>query len=300
LSTDRYSIGAVVNYCTNEYPFLIPCLEQLQHFCARVIVPVCDHFFDGTAEDIRLLRRSQDEAGQLGEFLPWHFDPAEDTGDAGRMYWEGKARWLGVERLEDCEHILFVDVDEVIDGRRFVAWLEGFRASIEGPSGLLELNWRHFDAARFVFYWYFRTTAFRARTRESQGLLYRRRCLTRESVISRYARTSLFKMAPGLKADGVRGLDGAPLVHHYSWVRTRSQMLRKVRSFGHASERNWEKLVEEEFSHAGSDSGPKNLSGGRNSVEPPIPRLAGGRYGRIPGTRRAGRSHCRAKSGHRL
>jgi hypothetical protein len=245
---ERYRIGAVVNYCTNEYPFLRACLGQLSAFCSRVVVPVCDRFFDGTPEDAPLLERSEKESAGLAGFLHWTWDPDEQTGDAGRMYWEGKARWLGIQALDGCDFVLLLDVDEVVDGRRFVEWLEGFRTTAELPGGRREITWRDVDAFRFLSYWYFRDAAYRARTREWAGLLVRRSRLARETVISPHARNSLFAMTPGLRADAVRGLDTAPLVHHYSWVRTRDQMLKKVRSWGHARDRNWEALVEEEFS----------------------------------------------------
>ena len=47
------------------------------------------------------------------------------------------------------------------------------------------------------------------------------------------------------------GLDGQPLVHHYSWVRTKAGMLQKVRAWGHNADSgvDWAAKVEEEFSH---------------------------------------------------
>ena len=42
--------------------------------------------------------------------------------------------------------------------------------------------------------------------------------------------------------------NGLPMLHHYSWVRTKEQMLKKVRTWWHNKDRNWEKSVEEEFS----------------------------------------------------
>ena len=38
------------------------------------------------------------------------------------------------------------------------------------------------------------------------------------------------------------------MFHHYSWVRTKEQLLRKVASWGHNWERNWTEEVEKEFS----------------------------------------------------
>ena len=38
------------------------------------------------------------------------------------------------------------------------------------------------------------------------------------------------------------------MFHHFSWVRTKEEMLKKVRSWGHKGDRNWIELVEKEFS----------------------------------------------------
>lgn len=37
------------------------------------------------------------------------------------------------------------------------------------------------------------------------------------------------------------------MFHHYSWVRTQDEMLKKVRAWGHKGDRNWVQLVNEEF-----------------------------------------------------
>jgi len=40
-----------------------------------------------------------------------------------------------------------------------------------------------------------------------------------------------------------------PMIHHYSWVRTKEEMLKKVSNWGHAGDKvNWKELVEEEYS----------------------------------------------------
>ena len=38
------------------------------------------------------------------------------------------------------------------------------------------------------------------------------------------------------------------MFHHYSWVRTEEEMLRKVQSWGHRGDREWVSLVKKEFS----------------------------------------------------
>lgn len=249
MSNDQYGIGSVVNYCTNEYPFLSPCLGELQTFCKKIIVPVCDHFFDGTLEDQELLERSEAENEHRATFLHWKFDRTEDTGKAKGFYWEGKARWLAAQCLQDCEYVFFLDVDEIVDSGRLTQWLEGFKVAVQLPGvGPKELTFRDIDAFRFRAYWYFRDTLYQASAYENAGVMVRRSRLLQENLISPGTRSFLFDSTQGIRGDRLLGLDGKPMVHHYSWVRTKEQMLRKIRSWGHARDRNWKALVEYEFS----------------------------------------------------
>jgi hypothetical protein len=39
------------------------------------------------------------------------------------------------------------------------------------------------------------------------------------------------------------------MFHHFSWVRTKEEMLTKVRSWAHRNDCNWTDLVEQEFTH---------------------------------------------------
>ena len=43
------------------------------------------------------------------------------------------------------------------------------------------------------------------------------------------------------------GLDDKPMIHHYSWVRTYKEMLKKVKHWGHTKDKDWTSLVHEEF-----------------------------------------------------
>ena len=67
-----------------------------------------------------------------------------------------------------------------------------------------------------------------------------------------FERESFMKLMKTLVYDGnveAGRLVGEPIMHHYSWVRTETQMLQKVKSWGHAEERsNWTEIVQNEFS----------------------------------------------------
>ncbi|MGC2594831.1 MAG: hypothetical protein WA347_00945, partial [Rhabdochlamydiaceae bacterium] len=45
------SLGTIINFCSNDYPFLRHCIDGVKQVSAQIIIPVCDHFFDGKEED---------------------------------------------------------------------------------------------------------------------------------------------------------------------------------------------------------------------------------------------------------
>jgi hypothetical protein len=41
--------------------------------------------------------------------------------------------------------------------------------------------------------------------------------------------------------------EGLPMLHHFSWVRTKEEMFKKVKNWGHYRDRDWISCIEEEF-----------------------------------------------------
>lgn len=58
----------------------------------------------------------------------------------------------------------------------------------------------------------------------------------------------IFLNAEGDKQRGVLGSDGRPMVRHYTGVRTRGEMAKKLSSWGHHWERDWQTLLAEAYS----------------------------------------------------
>jgi hypothetical protein len=148
-----------------------------------------------------------------------------------------------VQALHDtpCTHVLFLDSDEVLDGRLFGEWM----SSAEGAETL-----RTCDAVKFANHWYWRHPTLRARAYvEDSCLLQRREAVRERDVFSDGARTHMYDACPGPKRRRVTGPGGDVMAHHYSWVRDREQMLRKVRNWGHRRDiPDLEAKVNEEFS----------------------------------------------------
>lgn len=230
-------LASIINYCTYDYDFIKSCIEHVVPFSSQIIVPVSDHFFDKIPEESKLLEKTFLENKNSGAiFIKYRFDI--NTTKPSR-HWHNFSRYIGfLELNDDIDYVLFLDADEIIDTKRFIEWLEARK-------------YFDFDALRFAAYWYFRAPQFQATTFEDPTALVKKSFLNRELLMNATEERNSFNnfVDHNRTAEMHFGLDSNPMVHHYSWVRTKEQMLRKIKSWGHNKDRNWELLVKEEFEH---------------------------------------------------
>ena len=235
----KHPVGTIVNFCTNESRFIQPCLEQALLFSSQIVVIVASHFFDGTPENRELLNQIY-RAFPECLFVEYPFAPASIPPRVFRTvrpdaFWHCISRLIGVMMLEDhVESALFLDADEVPDGVRLSEWLDCS-------------DYEHHVALKLANYWYFREPIYRARALEDSAVLVQKRALTADLLLHDQERDAIYDSLPGPKRRMVMGTDGSPMLHHFSWVRTEEEMLKKVRSWSHRKDRDWETLVREEF-----------------------------------------------------
>lgn len=235
----KFPLATIVNFCTNESRFIKLCLDQALLFSRQVIVPVCDHFFDGTQENRDLLE-SIYRAFPECLFVEYPFilekipkrmfktvEPAH--------FWHSLSRLIGAQFLDDLvENVLFLDADEIPDAHRFVEWL--------GCS-----DYPGHTVLKLANYWYFRDSCYQAEKWEDSIVFAQRRAIEPHLLLRQEERDAIYDSLPGPKRRMVVGADGMPMFHHYSWVRTEQEMLKKVRAWGHGKDREWETLVKNEF-----------------------------------------------------
>ena len=235
----KHPLGTVVNFCTNESRFIKPCLEQALLFSSQVVVSVASHFFDGTPEDRELLERIYAAFPEC-QFVEYPFAPDRIPKRIFKAvhpdaFWHCLSRFIGVSMLDEkIESTLFLDADEIADGARLAEWLDCS-------------DYEHHTALKLANYWYFREPVYRAENLEDSIVLVQKRALTADLILDDGERDSIYDSLPGPKRRMVMGTDGQPLMHHFSWVRTEEEMLKKVRSWSHRQDRNWEELVKREF-----------------------------------------------------
>lgn len=240
---NTHRVATVISYCTNDYRFLDLCIEEARCFSSQIIIVAADHFFNGEPENLALLEKSRikhpdclfvefayKENEPFGLYCP--VDPEDEN---WAHYWHSTSRYIGFHCVEEeMETILFLDVDEVPDGERFREWLESS-------------DYKIYEAIRLASYFYFRSASYRALTWLPNSLLVRKGAIHSENLLNLWERQGIFDEMAGKKMQMGVGLDEKPLIHHFSWVRTKEEMLIKTKAWGHRHDQDWAQLIEQEF-----------------------------------------------------
>jgi hypothetical protein len=231
-------LSTVLLYSTTDYRWLDLCLKNITKVSDEVIIPMCSHFFNGDPENQELLDKSIKIIKKHPSVKLYNFNwsPGQNT-----FYWEGVARILGTLEINKSNNwVLYLDTDEIIDPVMFQEWVNS-------------KQYEQYDSIKLSNYWYFRDVKYQSTTYEDSIVLARKNVIT-DGVntvinpdISR-GREQCHEMLNVKKIRNVKGINGKPMIHHYSWVRTKEQMLQKVRTWGHNADKDWISLIEEEFS----------------------------------------------------
>ena len=223
-------IGTVINFCSYDFAFLSLCIQTAQEFSSLIIVPVCDHMFSGEKEDPLFLQKVYALFPNV-QFIEFPFDTKKDD----PHYWHNLSRLIGSFFLhKEIQYVLFLDCDEIVDTSHFIKWLQ-------------YSNYTQYTAIRLANYWYFRSNSYRATTWEDTPLFLKKTKENIQALMHPQERAGTYFFARPEKKRMCLSLDKKPMVHHFSWVRTKEQMLKKVSNWGHCKERNWKHLVEQEF-----------------------------------------------------
>ena len=231
-------LSAILQYSTMDYRFLKMNLEQLSKCCDEIIIPICDHFFNGEPEDQELLEKTFDLIRQTPNCSGYIFE--WQGHNPNTAYYHNLSRYIGTEKSKG-EWLLFVDGDEIVDDN-FKSW---FNSTAQ-----------HTDTIYWLTcYWYFREPVYQSTSFEGCGLLMKRsKCNWNINI---RAERQQFHHGPDFIHGGHNYIlsDDKPMMHHFSWVRTKEEMLLKVTNWGHKNDTDWVSLVDEEFSRPfnGSD-----------------------------------------------
>lgn len=265
-------VSTVISFCSNDLRFLARFVEEALCFSDQIIVPVCDHFFNGEKEDrelLELIYRQFPEC-QFVEF-PYSNDlyptylPYKSGDEEWSRLWHNLSRLIGFYHVKaDAKWVLFADVDEIPDGKRVK---RAFENKLFDP----------YAAVRFLGYAYGKNGQTRSEKLQVLSLLAKKEGLNPRYFYHPDERHALFQQIKGNKEERMRGVEAEPLMHHYSWVRTEKEWNQKIRSWGLRFEKDWTDplvdlysepmnyyQIEEPFFDPLADQIPKKLSS--NSV----------------------------------
>ena len=230
METKLNKLAVVICYCSNDHRFIEKCLDQALLISDNVIVPVSDHLFGGEPEDIESIKILASKYPQVNfSVFEWH--PGKHP-----RYWHNMSRILGNSLvLDECEWVLFLDADEILEADLFNKFIN---------SDTFELH----DTYKLATYWYFRDPIYQSKSGwNASPVLIRKNLININPNDVHCEREQMFEYLNVPKQFLVLQ-DNKPMIHHFSWVRTKEEMLNKVKNWGHTSDTNWEALVEEEFS----------------------------------------------------
>lgn len=229
----------IINYCSTDNRFIRRNIEECLKFSDKIVIPVCDHFFDGTPENRTLIEECVAIFADNPKvsFIEYNWDSTKNA-----KFHHNMSRWIGLQFVES-EYVLFLDADEVLDGDVVNQYLQ---------SG----EYKNYDAMSFRCYWYFREPIYRAIPTEMAGVIYKRSVCSETMIFHQQERWAYrdYRTYLDIKEDIV--YNNIVMCHHYSWVRSKEEMLKKVSTWAHSTDtprgdgttKNWIELVENEFS----------------------------------------------------
>ena len=221
-------IEAVILYSTNDYRFFRLCVQNLLDLGVSCHVVTFTHMWNGTPESTDLLSSSEQifEGNPKVSFYKIQWDIDKDP-----WFWESTGRHLATQRVSaDADYLLYIDIDEIVDVKIFEEWL----------SSGLDLA---YDTIKLACNWYWREPIYQAGP--EYNTILAKSSLAKALPLTRGGREIYFECSSNRQLTD----PAIPLIDHYSWVRSKYQMLQKVKNWGHAGDRSdWVQCVEEEFS----------------------------------------------------
>ena len=243
------NIGIVINYCENDHKFLKPCIENVKKFSKNIVVVFCEKLFNGKQQDLTKIQQFQLQNPDI-TFISF---PYIDSYNNSPRDGHNKCRILGYKHLiNKVDKILFLDADEIVDPDLFIDWINN------------STDHKEYDHINFGCYWYYREPYWRATVNEFCGSFHSMKAITEQSLETGAERWFWFNLPNSKK--WVTALNGEMMFHHYSWVRTKQEMINKVSSWGHKHDRNWLADIEICFNVGFEGKSRKELGGKTETV----------------------------------
>jgi hypothetical protein len=222
------NVSVLISYCSVDNKIIRALIKQLLIFTDDILVARYDKLFNGKHEKLDDLEDVRDANPEKIKVLYLPFIAGKPT-----RYYHNSLRWEGIKYTK-YDSLIFLDSDEILDGNIVKLMLE---------NGIFS----NIQAASFASYWYFRSAKFQSLQTEDLGLFIQKKLVTEKLMFTELERRGV-ENTQHIKFIRALALKTGPFSHHYSWVRTKEEMISKVTCWGHKNDKNWVPLVEEEFS----------------------------------------------------
>lgn len=232
--------SVVINYCSNERMFVDALLTECLKFTDDIVVSYGSHLYDGTPEDedhINDLKKKFADVKFVQYEVDVKLDLYKQKGVSKRptAYWHNLARWTGVQALSRKEWVFIIDADEIPEGNLVKQWLS-------------VADLKKTDCYKIATFWYFKNPSNQANVLEDSILLIHADYLNEDTLFGDFERDFTISKSKCLLRRLTKGISGAILWHHFSWVRPKKELVHKVRNWGHSCDMfknvDAEKLVE--------------------------------------------------------
>jgi len=229
----KINFSTVIHFSSLDAIFMDHCIAGVIPASNKIAIVSYDKLFNG--EDIsdtvkKVISRNKNEK-IASKIMPL----PENKGTANNRYYHNLLRLKGWELVADtADYTLFIDGDEVADPELLLNWKSNYKTKAH--------------SIRLPCYFYFREPIYRSTTLEYTPLMVNNKKFKEiheknpDYLIHNNKERNAYNFKPKEIIKDV-------FFHHYSWVRNKQDMLKKVKNWGHRTQRDWTKLVEEEFTH---------------------------------------------------
>jgi hypothetical protein len=205
---------------------LCECLK----FSKDIVVSYGSHFYNGEPEDLEHMQQLSRKYPDV-KFTMYAVDVTlpvtarQGVVNRPTAYWHNLARWTAVQALAHDGWVYVIDADEIPDGSVVAKWLEDVENDL-----VAECCYKN------ACYWYFKTPENQATTLEDSVLLIHKKHLTRETIFGDNERDFTIESSKARLLRQVKGLRAQVMWHHFSFVRSKECMIRKLTSWAHAND----------------------------------------------------------------
>ena len=222
------NISTLISYCSLDQRFIVVNIKECLKFSDDIIVVSFDRLLNGDIEELATLDTIKAVDPTRVRIMVLPYDSRQ-----GPRHHHNTARWQA-QKYTKHNTILFLDADEIAEG----AIVKDILRHPDMPD---------IHAMSFSCYWYFRSARYQATTTESSPMLINKTRFRKQHYFTDGERWGFAWNNPNY-IEAVTGPHGA-FFHHFSWARTKQEMLIKTASWGHKNDRDWHSLIEKEFSH---------------------------------------------------